>query len=142
MEGRAFRPDHSPIEAKRGIAMSEFRVNRRRFLAFGTASAAALARGLPASAAQAPRPAAQTPASPPPLPPDAEARERARVRLMNVALGREPADTVIVNGTLLDTITGELLPDWGVAISGDRIAAMGDVRRQVGAKTTTVDARG
>jgi adenine deaminase len=61
---------------------------------------------------------------------------------MRVALGREPADRVIVNGTLLNTLTGELLPQWGVAVSGDRIAAIGDVRRHVGPATTTIDATG
>lgn len=61
---------------------------------------------------------------------------------MRVALAREPADVVLQNGTLLDTLTGELLPGWGIAIAGDRIAAVGDVRRHVGRGTQTVDARG
>jgi len=69
-------------------------------------------------------------------------RQRARLQLMRVALGQEPADVAIVKGTLLDTVTGELLPDWGVAIAGTRIAAVGDVRRQIGPKTTVVDASG
>jgi adenine deaminase len=67
---------------------------------------------------------------------------QARLRLMRVALGREPADLVITDGTLLDTITGELLPGWGVAIAGDRIAAVGDVTRRAGPKTATVSAKG
>jgi adenine deaminase len=61
---------------------------------------------------------------------------------MRVGLGQAPADVVIVNGTLLNTLTGEMLPGWGVAFSGDRIAAVGDVRRYAGPKTTTVDATG
>jgi adenine deaminase len=77
-----------------------------------------------------------------PLPPAVEERQRARLQLMRVALGREPADLAIIKGTLLDTITGELLPDWGIAIAGTRIAAIGDVRRQVGPKTQVIDAAG
>jgi adenine deaminase len=61
---------------------------------------------------------------------------------MNVALGREAADIVITEGTLLDTITGELLPGWGVAIAGDRIAAVGDVSRHAGPNTRRISARG
>ena len=52
------------------------------------------------------------------IPADAQARIQARLRLMRVSLGREPADAVIVNGTLLNTLTSELLPGWGVAIAG------------------------
>lgn len=61
---------------------------------------------------------------------------------MRVGLGQEPADLVVEGGTLLDTITGELLPGWGVAIAGDRIAAIGNVERQVGAATVRIDATG
>ena len=76
------------------------------------------------------------------LPAGAQDRMRARLRLMRVALGQEPADLVIVDGTLLDTVTGELLPGWGVAIAGDRIAAVGNVDRYVGDRTTRVSAKG
>jgi adenine deaminase len=76
------------------------------------------------------------------LPAAAQDRMRARLRLMRVALGQEPADLVITDGTLLDTITGELLPGWGVAIAGDRIAAVGDVDRYAGSGTARVSAKG
>lgn len=66
----------------------------------------------------------------------------ARLRLMRVALAQEPADLVITDGTMLDTITGELLPGWGVAIAGERIAAVGDVARHIEPKTTRISARG
>lgn len=93
------------------------------------------------SAAQGTPPAAGTSAAQA-LPAGAQDRMRARLRLMRVALGQEPADRVIVDGTLLDTVTGELLPGWGVAIAGDRIAAVGNVDRYAGDRTTRVSAKG
>jgi len=62
--------------------------------------------------------------------------------LVDVALGRTPADMVIVGGTLVNTFTAELLPGWGVAVSGGRIAAIGDVSRCIGPSTEVVDATG
>jgi adenine deaminase len=113
--------------------------SRRRFLAgaLGTPAVAALSPELVLG--QAPRTADRAPSA---LPAAAEARMRDRLRLMRVALAQEPADVVISGGTLLDTITSELLPGWGVAIAGDRIAAVGDVTRHAGPKTLRVDARG
>ncbi len=114
---------------------------RRSFLAgaAGTSALAVMARQV--GAAQGTPPSART-SQAQPLPADAQQRVNARMRLMRVALGQEPADQVITGGTLLDTVTGELLPGWGVAIAGERIAAVGDVERQVGPKTTRVDAKG
>ena len=99
--------------------------SRRRFLAgaLGTSAVAAMTRDVEAEPRAGLTPAAQAQV----LPAAAEERMRARLRLMRVALGQEPADVVIADGTMLDTITGELLPGWGVAIAGDRIAAVGDV---------------
>ncbi len=114
---------------------------RRRFLAgtVGTSAWAAMSRDV--SAAQTtPRPGDGSTSQP--LPADAQERMRARLRLMRVGLAQEPADVVIEGGTLLDTITGELLPGWGVAIAGDRIAAIGDVGRHVGPRTVRVPATG
>jgi adenine deaminase len=115
--------------------------SRRRFLAraLGTSTIAALSPGV--TTAQVPTGARPRPATPE-LPAAADDRMRARLRLMRVALGQEPADVLITDGTMLDTITGELLPGWGVAIAGDRIAAVGDVARQGGPNTTRVSARG
>lgn len=117
------------------------RWTRRRFLAgaLGTSALATVSRH--AGAAQGVNPPgsssdAQT------MPRAAEERMRDRLRLMRVALAQEPADLVIADGTLLDTITGELLPGWGVAIVGDRIAAVGDVERHVGEGTSRVSAKG
>ena len=77
-----------------------------------------------------------------PMPPDAKARMEARLRLMDVALGRQPADLVITHGTLLSTYTAEQIPQQGIAISGKRIAAVGDVERHIGPNTKVVDAKG
>lgn len=55
--------------------------------------------------------------------------------LVDVALGRVPAELVIQGGTLVNTGTAELLPGWGVAVHGGRIAAVGDVRRCIGPAT-------
>ena len=108
--------------SKSGTRVS--RPSRRRFLGAGGAAASFVLAGAPAIALGTP----QAPAAPArALPADAEARKQARLRVMDVALGRQPADVVIENGTLLDTITGELLPGWGVAFAGDRIAAVGEV---------------
>lgn len=83
----------------------------------------------------------------PPLPPQAisaevRARQDARLELMQVALGRRPADLVLQNGTLVDTATLALLPGMSIAISGCRIAAVGDVRRCIGPDTRVIDATG
>jgi adenine deaminase len=115
--------------------------SRRQFLAgtVGTSAFAALSRDV--SAAQAAPPSGGT-AQAQALPAGAQDRISARLRLMRVALGQEPSDLVITDGTLLDTLTGELLPGWGVAIAGDRIAAVGNVERCVGASTVRISAKG
>jgi adenine deaminase len=112
---------------------------RRRFLA-GAVGASALAAVSHDVNAQATPRQGSAPATQP-VPAAAQERIRARLRLMRVGLGKEPADAVIEGGTLLNTITGELLPGWGVAIAGDRIAAVGDVARHVGAGTVRVNAK-
>ena len=114
---------------------------RRRFLAGAAATSALAAVPRDASAAQAGQRSGAAPVSQP-VPAGAQQRISARLRLMRVALAQEPADMVIEGGTLLDTITGELLPGWGVAIAGNRIAAIGDVARHVGAATVRVNAKG
>ncbi len=73
--------------------------SRRRILSLGAGGASAIIVGVPlrVGAERPPMRAEQ------PLPEAAAARQRARLRLMRVALGQEPADTVIVNGTLLNS---------------------------------------
>ena len=82
------------------------------------------------------------PESPAGIPGEAQARQKARIQLMQTALGRRPADAVIRNGTLLNTATLELLPEMSIAVSGKRIAAVGDVRRCVGPSTRIIEAGG
>lgn len=64
-------------------------------------------------------------------------------QLMNVALGKEKADLVIVNGALLNVYTGELLPGHSVAIKKGRIAFVGpNAQHTIGANSQVLDAAG
>lgn len=69
-----------------------------------------------------------------------EGRHVKREQLIDVALGDEPSDVIVANGTILNVHTGRLL-QMGVAIKGDRIAAVGDVAYTQGPATRIVDAR-
>ena len=62
-------------------------------------------------------------------------------RLLDVAAGKAPADVVIDGGKIVNVYSGEIY-DGGVAICGDRIAAVGDVAYCIGEGTTVVDAGG
>jgi adenine deaminase len=63
--------------------------------------------------------------------------------LIDVALGKEKADMVIINGTLLNVYTAELLNGYSVAIRGDRIAYVGEnADHAIGPKTEVIDATG
>lgn len=59
--------------------------------------------------------------------------------LLAVAGGSKPADVVISNGRIVNVYTGEIY-DGGVAISGQTIAAVGDVDYCVGEGTKIIDA--
>jgi adenine deaminase len=61
--------------------------------------------------------------------------------VISVALGQAPADVVVVNGRLVNVASGEIY-DGGVAIAGDRIAAIGDVAYAIGEGTQVIDAGG
>ena len=61
--------------------------------------------------------------------------------LVRVAKGELPADLVVQNGTLVNVNSAEAYAA-GVAIKGDRIAAVGDVDYTIGAGTEVLDARG
>ena len=95
-----------------------------------------LKAGLGAPLTASPRPVEK------PLPEAARQRLQSRMRLMECALGKLPADVVITNGRLLSTLTGEILPDQGVAMYGKRIAAVGNISRQIGPRTHVIDAQG
>ncbi len=64
-----------------------------------------------------------------------------RVELMDVTLGRKPADLVITGGTLVDVNTGKLRKA-DIAIKGSRIAMVGDVAHTIGEGTKQIDAAG
>lgn len=72
------------------------------------------------------------------------ARDEATLRrhLIDVALGRTPADLVIRGGRLVNVNTGEIEEGAGVAIAGDRIAHVGDCTPCTGPSTQVVDAGG
>jgi adenine deaminase len=65
----------------------------------------------------------------------------ARRALADVALGLEPADLVVRGGRVVEVHTGALV-EADVAISGDRIAAVGDVAHAVGERTEIHDVAG
>ena len=64
-----------------------------------------------------------------------------RQRRMDVALNREPADTIIEDCLILDVYTGTFLRG-GIAIVGKYIAYVGDVDDLKGPKTTIVEGKG
>ncbi len=64
-----------------------------------------------------------------------------RRSVIEVALGKRPADLVITGGRLVNVNTREIYPA-DVAIAEGRIAVIGDVARATGPQTEVVDARG
>ena len=65
-----------------------------------------------------------------------------RHELVDVALGRSPADIVLTDGVLLDVATGRQVKGAGVAVKGDRIALIGDTDHTVGPDTRVIDTGG
>jgi adenine deaminase len=63
-------------------------------------------------------------------------------RLVAVAQGREPADTVIKNARLVNVNTGEITSGVDVAITHGRIALVGNALHTIGEKTQIIDAAG
>ncbi len=63
------------------------------------------------------------------------------VHLIRTALGKEKANLAIVNGMIVNVYSGEIYPG-GVAICGDRIAAVGDVEYTIDGNTRIIDAQG
>ncbi len=61
-------------------------------------------------------------------------------RLVDVAVGRAPADLLLRNTALIDVYTGEMLEGWDVAVAGGRVAAVGErLRLRAG---RTIDLKG
>jgi adenine deaminase len=72
----------------------------------------------------------------------AENREQ-RYQLMKVALGEAEADLAIVNGSVVNVYTGEVLEGASVLIKGDKIAYVGkNGGKSIGSLTKIVDAGG
>lgn len=63
-------------------------------------------------------------------------------RIVDVALGRSPADTVIKNAKLINVCTGEILEHTDVAVAAGRIALVGDASHCTGESTRVLDAEG
>lgn len=73
-----------------------------------------------------------------PLGPPADRR-----RLLQVALGEQPAELVIRGARVLDGFTAELLPETDVAVAGGRIAFVGtDGGQRIGPETAVIEAEG
>ncbi|MBO4540064.1 MAG: adenine deaminase [Clostridia bacterium] len=62
--------------------------------------------------------------------------------LGDVAMGRKPAETVILGATLVNVCTHELQKNIDVAIACGRIAMVGDCKHCIGPETTVVQAEG
>ncbi len=63
-----------------------------------------------------------------------------RKKLMEVALGREAADTVIENGTLVDVATHRLIEGISIAVSGSRVASISTGKLKLDTTTRVIDA--
>ncbi|WP_319411904.1 adenine deaminase [uncultured Cohaesibacter sp.] len=64
-------------------------------------------------------------------------------QLVDVAMGRRMADSVIRKGKWVNVHTGEIIPDTDVAISGGRIAFVGpDASHAIGEDTKVIEANG
>src|SRR5262245_7723260 len=66
-----------------------------------------------------------------------------RRRLVDVAMGRVPADLLIRGGRWVNVHSGEIIADTDVAIAGDRIAYVGpDAAHTLGRDTKVIEAAG
>ncbi len=62
--------------------------------------------------------------------------------LVDVAMGRKPAELVITNITLVNTNTRELIKNMDIAITKGRIALVGDGKHTIGDTTQVIDGCG
>ena len=68
---------------------------------------------------------------------------RDATKLMDVALGKAPADLVVVNAMLLNVYTGELLKKQSISVVDKWIAYVGeDAQDAIGSETIVIDAAG
>ncbi len=64
-------------------------------------------------------------------------------QLVDVAMGRVPADTVIKGGKWVNVYSGEIIPDTDIAIAAGRIAYVGpDASHAIGNDTEVIEAGG
>src|SRR4030065_1833051 len=63
--------------------------------------------------------------------------------LVDVAMGRKPADLVILKGSWVSVQSGEIIPQTDIAVIGQRIAYVGpDAAHTIGPDTQVVEACG
>jgi adenine deaminase len=63
--------------------------------------------------------------------------------LVDVAMGRAPADLVIRGGRWVCVQSGEIIPNTDIAVKGERIAYVGpDASQTIGEQTRVIEARG
>jgi adenine deaminase len=60
--------------------------------------------------------------------------------LVDTAMGRDKADLVVRNGSLVNVNSGEIIENQGIAIKNDRIALVGNVENTIGPDTQVIDA--
>lgn len=72
--------------------------------------------------------------------PPFSAETRTRQQLVQVALGKEQADTILRGATVLNVFTGEWEPNQDIVIKGERIAWVGKSRGWTGVARQIVDA--
>jgi adenine deaminase len=74
---------------------------------------------------------------------DAEAWAATTRHLVDVALGRSPADRVLRGGRWVCVQSGEIIDDTDVAVAGERIAFVGrDAGHAIGPRTEVTEAKG
>jgi len=63
--------------------------------------------------------------------------------LVDVAMGRSPADLVIRNGVWVNVQSGEFIPHTDIAVYNERIAYIGEnAAHTIGENTVTIDVGG
>jgi adenine deaminase len=69
--------------------------------------------------------------------------QKQRDALINVAMGREMADTVVQGGKWVSVQTGEILPNTDIVVKGELIAYVGeDASHTIGPNTKLIEANG
>jgi len=62
--------------------------------------------------------------------------------LIDTALGKEKADLVLKNCSIIDVYSGEIIEKSSIAVKGDRIVLIGNVEHCIGENTLTFDLNG